>query len=91
MGKNPGQIHNINHRTFCIDCFLVFNSEQVFFQKGYRSYKFQIVVEICASRLCLLHFLQVDFLSLNESACQARKNAFYFPSKTLFVLEEIKF
>ena len=36
-------------------------------------------------------FLLVCFLSLNESTCQTRKNAFYFTSKTLFVLEKIKF
>ena len=29
--------------------------------------------------------------SLNESACETRKNAFYFTSKALFVLEKIKF
>ena len=36
-------------------------------------------------------FLLVCFLSLNESPCQTRKNAFYFTSKALFVLEKIKF
>ena len=36
-------------------------------------------------------FLLVCFLSLNESTCQSRKNAFYLTSKTLFVLEKIKF
>ena len=33
-------------------------------------------------------FLLVCFLSLNESTCQTRKNAFYFTSKALFVLEK---
>ena len=32
-------------------------------------------------------FALVYFLSLNESTCQARKNAFYFISKALFILE----
>ena len=36
-------------------------------------------------------FLLVCFLSINESTCQTRKNAFYFTSKALFVLEKIKF
>ena len=36
-------------------------------------------------------FLLVCFLSLNESTSQTRKNAFYFTSKALFVLEKIKF
>ena len=36
-------------------------------------------------------FLLVYFLSLNENTCQTRKNAFYFTSKVLFVLEKIKF
>ena len=36
-------------------------------------------------------FLLVCFLSLNESTCPTRNYAFYFISKTLFVLEKIKF
>ena len=36
-------------------------------------------------------FLLVCFLSLSKSTCQTRKNAFYFTSKALFVLEKIKF
>ena len=36
-------------------------------------------------------FWLVCFLSLNESTCQTRKNAFYFPSKALFVLDKINF
>ena len=36
-------------------------------------------------------FLLVCFLSLNESTCQTRENAFYFTSKALFVIEKIKF
>ena len=36
-------------------------------------------------------FLLVCFLSVNESTCQTRKNAFYFTSKALFILEKIKF
>ena len=36
-------------------------------------------------------FLLVCFLSHNNSTCQTRKNAFYFISKALFVLETIKF
>ena len=32
-------------------------------------------------------FALVYFLSLNESTCQTRKNAFYFISKALFILE----
>ena len=36
-------------------------------------------------------FLLVCFLSLNESTCQNRKNAIYFTSKALFVLEKTKF
>ena len=31
------------------------------------------------------------FFSQNESICQTRKNAFYFTSKALSVLEKIKF
>ena len=36
-------------------------------------------------------FLLVWFLSLKETTCQTRKNAFYLTSKSLFVLEKIKF
>ena len=36
-------------------------------------------------------FLLVYFLCLKESTCEARKNAFYFTLKALFVLEIIKF
>ena len=36
-------------------------------------------------------FLLVCFLSLHESTCQTRKNAFYFTLKALFILEKIKF
>ena len=36
-------------------------------------------------------FVLVYFLSLNESACQTRKNVFFFTTKALFVLEKIKF
>ena len=36
-------------------------------------------------------FLQVCFLSLNESTAQTRKNVFYFVSEALFFLEENKF
>ena len=36
-------------------------------------------------------FLLVCFLSLNDSTCRTRKNAFYFTWKALFVLEKIKF
>ena len=35
--------------------------------------------------------LLVCFLSLNKSTCQNRKNAFYFASNALFILEKIKF
>ena len=36
-------------------------------------------------------FLLVCFLNVNESTCQNRKNVFYFTSKALFILEQIKF
>ena len=36
-------------------------------------------------------FLLVCFVCLKESTCETRKNAFYFTSKALFVLEIIKF
>ena len=36
-------------------------------------------------------FLLVCFLDRNKSTCETRKNVFYFTSKTLFVLEIIKF
>ena len=36
-------------------------------------------------------FLLVCFVSLKESTCETRKNAFHFTSKALFVLEIIKF
>ena len=40
---------------------------------------------------CVRYIFASLFLSLNESTCQTRKNAFYFISKSLFVLEKIKF
>ena len=40
---------------------------------------------------CVRYIFAHLFLSLNESPCQTRKNVFYFTSKTLFVLEKIKF
>ena len=36
-------------------------------------------------------FLLVCFVCLKNSTCETRKNVFYFTSKTLFVLEIIKF
>ena len=36
------------------------------------------------------YILLVCFISLNGSTCQTKKNAFYFTSKALFVLEKIK-
>ena len=36
-------------------------------------------------------FLLVCFVCLKESTCKTRKNAFYFTSKALLVLEIIKF
>ena len=36
-------------------------------------------------------FLLVCFLSLNKRTSQTMKNAFYFTSKALFVLEKIRF
>ena len=36
-------------------------------------------------------FLLVCFIGLNESTFKTRKNAFYFTSKALLVLEIIKF
>ena len=40
---------------------------------------------------CAHYICDVYFLNLHESSCQTRKNVFYFTSKTLFVLEKIKF
>ena len=40
---------------------------------------------------CVCYIFASLFLSLNESTCQIKKNAFYFTSKALFVLEKIKF
>ena len=36
-------------------------------------------------------FLLVCFVCLKKSTCETRKNVFYFTSKTLFILEIIKF
>ena len=36
-------------------------------------------------------FLLVCLLSVKESTCETRKNAFYFSSKALFVLKKVKF
>ena len=36
-------------------------------------------------------FLLVCFVCLKESTCETRKNAFYFTSKAVLVLEIIKF
>ena len=36
-------------------------------------------------------FLLVCFACLKEGTCETRKNVFYFTSKSLFVLEIIKF
>ena len=40
---------------------------------------------------CFCYIFASLFLSLNESTCQTRKNIFYFTSKALFVLKEMKF
>ena len=40
---------------------------------------------------CVCYILLVCFLSRKETNCETRKNAFYFTSKALFVLEKIKF
>ena len=36
-------------------------------------------------------FLLACFVSLKEGTCESRKNAVYFTSKALFILEIIKF
>ena len=54
---------------------------------------------ICRSRAfvrkvlkgCVRYILLVRFECLKERTCERRKNVFYFTSKTLFVLEIIKF
>ena len=40
---------------------------------------------------CVRYIFASLFLSLNESTFQTRKNVFYFTSKTLLVLEKIRF
>ena len=40
---------------------------------------------------CVRYIFAGLFLSLNDSACQTRKNVFYFTSKALLVLEKMKF
>ena len=40
---------------------------------------------------CARYIFASLFLGLNESTCQMKKNVFYFVSKSLFVLEKIKF
>ena len=40
---------------------------------------------------CVRHICARLYLSLSESTCETRKNVFCFTSKTLFVLEKIKF
>ena len=42
-------------------------------------------------KACVRYIFPGLFLSLNKSICQTRKNAFYFTSKALFILEKIKF
>ena len=40
---------------------------------------------------CVCYILASFFLSLKDSTCQTRKNAFYFTSRALFILDKIKF
>ena len=40
---------------------------------------------------CVHYIFANLFSSLSESTCQTKKNAFYFTSKDLFILEKIKF
>ena len=67
---------------------------QVSSKKIKRKYpEFLIGVKIVKKILkgCVRYIFARLFLSLNESPCQTRKNVFYLTSKTLFVLEKIKF
>ena len=61
-------------------------------------YVLQLQILVCSTscfhqtlKVVSATFLLVYFVSLKESTCETRKNAFYFTSKALFVLEIIKF
>ena len=53
----------------------------------------KLVVNACGFKLKVVSatFLLVCFVCLKERTCETRNNVFYFTSKTLFVLEIIKF
>ena len=40
---------------------------------------------------CIRYIFSSLFLKAKESACETRKNLFYYTSKALFILEIIKF
>ena len=49
------------------------------------------LVNLSCLKVVSTTFLLVCFLSLKEGTWETRKNAFYFTSKALFILEKIKF
>ena len=70
----------LNHLRVC--CDMVYHT--VVLKKTSQSSKYYLKV-VSAT------FLLVCFVCLKKSTCETRKNSFYFTSKTLFVLEIIKF
>ena len=55
--------------------------------KGFKA-PFPVIMKL---KGCVRYIFASLFLSLNESTFQTRKNVFYFTSKTLLVLEKIRF
>ena len=49
------------------------------------------VLDLLILKVASATFLLVCFLSLNKRTCRTRKNIFYFTSKSLLVLQKIKF
>ena len=70
------------------------NPDIVNFKAFVSSIFYQIFIfftKMIALKSCVRYAFASLVFSLNESPCRTRKNAFYFTSKALFVLEKIKF
>ena len=88
-----GQVRSIFDTLSLPDHILTFSKESVTQQS--RSNR-DIKLHLCTRKIKSLKvvsatFLLVYFRCLKESTFETRKNAFYFTSKALFVLEIIKF
>ena len=88
-----GQVRSTFDTLSLSDHILTFSKESVTQQsRSNRDVKLHLCTrKIKSLKVVFATFLLVCFGCLKESTFETRKNAFYFTSKALFVLEIIKF